>query len=344
MTLLIRDEDVRKAFSFEDAIEAVEDVWRQHAKGLVQDTPRREVRAEGKGIPHGGAGAVGIGQGLAYLAEPNVIGLTHLFIFQKEMEISKTFPYERIYPHLLHVIDGNEGKTLAKIHSPYAIWMRTGAGGAVGAKYLARKGSATVGIIGTGAQGRAQLLFLSKVMKIEKAFSHSGRRKDENYATEMSDKLNIEVVACDKVEDVVRNADVLVTATRSTQPIVRGEWVRKGTHINSIGADDPPKVELDVDTLKKADKIFVDSARASSWIGQLAIPIRQGTLKPEDIDGTIGEVIAGLKPGRQKDDEITVFSSEGTNMQTASVALKIYRKVKQAGLGIDTSTSPFFMM
>jgi alanine dehydrogenase len=134
-----------------------------------------------------------------------------------------------------------------------------------------------------------------------------------------------------------------VTATHATQPIVKGEWVKEGTHINTIGADDPQKVELDGVTLKKAAKVVIDSEMALTKIGHIANSLREGILRREDI-ATIGQVVAGLKPGRENNREITVFSSEGTNMQTAGVAYKVYRKVKEADLGIETSTLPSYLM
>jgi alanine dehydrogenase len=345
LVLLIRDEDVRKAFTFEDAIQAVEDVYRQHGKGLVQDTPRREVRAKGKNLLHAAIGATGVSQNLACLEEQNLIVIGHIFWYPEKPTLSKNFPYERTFPNLFHVIDANDGKTLAIVSSCYGIWMRTGVAGAVGAKYLARENSSTVGIIGTGEQGRAQLLSLSRVRKIKRAFAHSGRRKDPEYAKMMSERLDIEVVASETIEEVVRNSDILTTVTRSTQPLVKAEWVRTGTHLNSLGADDPHKVELDAMIFKKADKVYVDSERYVNWVGQVAIPIKQGILRPEDIDGSMSQVIAGLKPARQNDDEITVFANEGTNMQTAAVTAAIYRKVHEMGLGIETSSiSPFFMI
>lgn len=343
MTLLIRDEDVREAVTPEDVIEAVENVYRQHGLGKVQDTPRREVRMTGKDLPHLAPGTTSVGQGLSYLGEQNKVVISHSFYFRQEEITAKTFPPVRISPNLIHVIDPDEGKTLAIIRSPYASWMRTGAGGAVGAKYLARKDSAVAGIVGTGLQGKGQLIFLTKVRNITKAFVHSGRRKDVEYAQEMGNRLGIDIVPGDSVEEVVKNSDILVTATRATQPIVRGEWVKNGTHINSIGADDPHKVELDTATLRKASRVIVDSERAPTWIGQIVLAIKQGAVNPE-ID-SIGQVVAGLKPGREDDNEITVFSCEGTNMQSAGVAVKVYEKVKEAGLGIETSTlSTYFLL
>ncbi|MGA3295904.1 MAG: hypothetical protein ABSD41_00470, partial [Candidatus Bathyarchaeia archaeon] len=96
-------------------------------------------------------------------------------------------------------------------------------------------------------------------------------------------------------------------------------------------------VELDAATLKRADKVVVDSDRAIVWIGQIMMAVKQGALKAENIL-SIGQVVAGIKPGREKDDEITIFSCEGSNMQTAGVAFKVYERVKRAGLGIETSS------
>ena len=236
-------------------------------------------------------------------------------------------------------MDPDDGNIFAVIQSPYA---STGAAGAVAAKYLSREDSTRAGVIGTGRQGRDQLLLLSKVRRIEKAFAYSGRRKDEEYAREMSSKLGIDVIACDGPEEVVRNADVLITATFSTEPIVRGEWLREGIHINAIGADCPLKVELDVYTFQRADKIVIDGEKALT-IGEIAAPLRKGIIKPEDIYGKIGEVVAGVKPGREDDTEITIFESDGTSLAEAGVAVKIYQKVMEMGLGVEISSPfPFF--
>lgn len=333
MVLFIQEEDVRKALTIEDTIEAVEDAYRQQGRGLGQDTPRREVRIKGKGLPHIAFGTTAVHQGLAYLEESKVVVLSHLFEVRSRTQ-------KRVAKGAIYLLDPSDGETLAVIQSPYGGWSSTGASGAVGAKYLSREDSITAGVIGTGRQGRSQLLFLSKVRGIEKAFAYSGKRRDEEYAREMGRKLGIDIVATDGPEEVVRNADVLITATFSTEPIVRGEWVSEGTHINAIGADCPLKAELDVATFERADKIVIDGDKAMT-IGEIAIPMKQGILRPEDIYGKIGEVVAGVKPGREYDAEITIFESDGTGISGAGVAAKIYQKVKEMGLGIETSSQYF---
>jgi ornithine cyclodeaminase/alanine dehydrogenase-like protein (mu-crystallin family) len=220
---------------------------------------------------------------------------------------------------------------------------RTGAACAVGAKYLARNDINTVGVIGTGRVGRASLMCLSKVRGFDKVIAHSGRRKDENFAREMGKILGVDIIAAEAPEEVARKADVLITATYATEPIIKGEWIREGTHIAAMGADDPIKGEIDAATFKKADKIVIDSEKCLT-IGEIANPLKQGILKLEDIYGKIGEVVAGLKPGRENDDEITIFESDGTNIQSASVSWMTYQKVKKLGLGIETSSLASFFI
>ena len=109
-----------------------------------------------------------------------------------------------------------------------------------------------------------------------------------------------------------------------------------------MGADDPLKCKIDTTTFKMASKIVIDSEKCLT-IGEISNPLKQGILKAENIHGKIGEVVAGVKPGRENDEEITIFESDGTNIQSAGVSWMIYKKIKEIGLGLETSTLfPFF--
>jgi len=215
----------------------------------------------------------------------------------------------------------------------------------VGAKYLARKDSKIAGVIGTGRVGRIQLEAVAKVLNLEKGYAFSGQRKDEKYAREMSKKLGIDVIACDGPEKVVRMADILITSTSSTTPIVMGEWVSEGLHINAIGADCPWKAELDASTLKKTDKLVIDYELALDT-KEISLPIEQDILEDSDIYGTIGEVVAGLKPGREKPSEITIFKNTGMALPYVAISAKIYEKALNQNLGkkIDTSFTDLIYM
>ena len=241
---------------------------------------------------------------------------------------------------IAYLIDANKGDILAIIKAPiYESWMRTGAEGAVAAKYLSRKDCKIAGVIGTGNQGRYQLEFLSKVRNIEKAFAYSGRRRDEEYAREMSKKLGIDIIACEGAEEVVRNADILITTTFSTTPYVKGEWIKKGLHINSMGADDPTKAELDANTLKKADKIVIDDYELTLDTKEIRIPIEQNIIGIDNIYGTIGEIVAGVKPSRESSSEVTIYKSTGMTIAYVAINTQVYKKARQMGLGKDISNT-----
>ncbi|MEE8355043.1 MAG: ornithine cyclodeaminase family protein, partial [Candidatus Bathyarchaeia archaeon] len=221
--------------------------------------------------------------------------------------------------------------------------LRTGAAAAVGAKYLARKDIETVGVIGTGRIGRASLLCLSKVRDFDRVYAHSGRSKDEGFASEMGRILGVDVIAANTPEEAVREADVLITATYATEPVVKGKWLREGLHISGMGADGPMKAELDAEVIRRIDKIVIDGEKCLK-IKEIADPLKNGVIGLDDIYGRIGEVVAGVKPGREGDQEITFFESDGTHMQSAGVAYLIYEKVKEAGLGVETDDLRSFFL
>jgi ornithine cyclodeaminase/alanine dehydrogenase-like protein (mu-crystallin family) len=338
MVLLIGDDDVKKVdLTPEEVIGAIEDAYRQDGMGFAQDTPRREVRIKGKDLPHIAPGTESIGQGLTFLEKSKVVVISHSFHFSWHRYVTM-------------IIDSEEGKTLAIINRerpPFGVKqkvgtsgdLRTGAAAAIGAKYLARQHIESVGLLGTGNVGRGSLVCLSKVRSFDRLYVHSGRGKDEEFATEMGRMLGIEAHAPDDPKDVVKKADILVTATYATTPIVRGEWLKIGSHISGMGSDDPLKAELDEYAFKRANKIVLDGDKCLTT-AELANPIALGVLTKENIYGKISEIVAGKKAGRSRDDENTIFMSDGTNLQSAGVAYLTYTKVKEMGFGRETSSIP----
>ena len=334
MVLLISDEDIAKIqFTPGEVIEAVESVYDQDGRGLAYDTPRQEARIKGKDLPHIAPGTTSVGQGMAYLEETGVVVLSHTFHFD----------WHKYWNHLVDPEDGSIIAIIRRGRAPFGQktsginigTLRTGAAAAIGAKYLAREAIETVGVIGTGRIGRASLLCLSKVKDFDRVYAHSGRRKDPGFASEMGRMLGVDVIPSETSEETVRKADVLITATYATEPVVKGEWLRKGVHISGMGADGPMKAELDGEAIRRADKILIDGEKCLK-IKEIADPLESGIISLDDIYGRIGEVVAGVKPGREDDSEITFFESDGTHMQSAGVAYLIYEKVKEAGLGVET--------
>lgn len=333
MTLLIREKDVTRVLSLRDLIEAVEDGFRQHGLGLAQTRPRREVRIRRKELPHADPRMVRVAQGLAFLEQSGVVLIDHIF----------SFPDRRTPLRVIkHLIDADNGGVIAIIDSVNILGMRTGASGAIGAKFLSRKDSRVAGIVGTGRQGRIQLRFLLQVRPIEKAYAYSlSLPETEKFCEEMSAELGIDVLSSKKIEQVVRNADILVTATPAMNPIVKAEWLSPGVHVNIIGADDPLKIELEGAALKMTDKIVI-AAEDCFMAGQMRIPMEEAIISEKDIYGTIGEIIAGIKLGRESEDEITIFHSPGVTLQDAAAAYRVYLRAKELGLGIEVP-DPFLL-
>jgi len=342
MVLLIRDQDIREVeISAEEIIEAVEDAYHQEGMGVAEDTPRIEIKIKGKELPHIAPGTTSVGQGMAYLKGSKAFVISHSYHFSRHKYVS-------------HILDPEDGETLAIVVRGRELSgskrgelntgsLRTGAAAAIGAKYLARKDVNSVGVLGTGRIGRASLVCLSKVRDFDKAYVHSGKRRNDEFAHDMGFTLGVDVIAADDAMRVVRESDILITATYATEPIVRGKWLKEGVHISGMGADGPLKCELDLDTISRMDKIVIDSEKCLS-IGEISNAIESGVLRADGIHGKISEVVAGAKSGRENPNEITLFESDGTHIQSASVVWLIYEKIKQAGLGIETSDlSSFFL-
>jgi len=126
-------------------------------------------------------------------------------------------------------------------------------------------------------------------------------------------------------------ADIVVTTTPSRKPVVKKEYIRPVTHINAIGADAKGKQEIETDLLKNA-KVIVDDIEQASHSGEINVPLSQGVIKIEDIYGTLGEVVANIKKGRERDNEITIFDSTGLAIEDLICAKLVYKKARERKL------------
>lgn len=330
MALLINENDVRSLLDYDDALEALEDAYDQYGHGLVANPIRREVRTDKLiqgDLPQDDPHSQGISMNCAYSAKYNlaVVKIGTAFGAGKKM--------------MTHLIDTRSGETLAIFRSMRESYMRVGATGALGTKYLARENAPVLGILGTGAVGRLLLLFHLKVRKFEKAYCHAGRDEDRAlaraYAKEMQKEHDIQVIPVDTVEEVVKVSDVLVSATRATSPIVKAEWLQPGTHITGIGSDTPLKAEYEPEVFGKIDKIIIDYGLALETL-QMKNAFKAGIISEKDIYANIGEIVAGKKPGRTSDSEITAFISTGMTIGYVMILKRIYEKAVKEGYGINT--------
>lgn len=211
--------------------------------------------------------------------------------------------------------------------------MRTAAASGVATKHLARKDAKVLGMIGAGYQVPFQLEALNEVMKIEavKIFDMIGGKAD-NLAAMAREKFGLNVSKVATAEEAIRDSHVVVTVTPTKTPIVQSEWVAKGMHINAIGADAPGKEELEAGILTHA-KIVIDDWEQASHSGEINVPLSKKIITRANIYGEIGEIVAGAKPGRVSEDEITVFDSTGLAIQDVITAWRAYEVAEEKGMG-----------
>jgi len=225
------------------------------------------------------------------------------------------------------------GRPLCLMNGTMLTSMRTAAAAAIATKYLARPNAEALGIIGAGNLARHHLSALPRVVDVKKVFIYDiVKAKAEALAREFEGKLDAKIHVVDNPRDAVEPADVLATLTPSRVPIVKNGWVREGLHINAMGADAPGKQELDPEILRRA-KIVVDDIEQASHSGEINMPLSQGVITINDIYAELGEIVAGIKEGRESDQEITVFDSTGLAIQDVIVAHYVYTQAIEQGIG-----------
>lgn len=198
--------------------------------------------------------------------------------------------------------------------------IRTGAAGAIAADVLAPARVTAVGILGSGVQARHQV----RCLRVVRAFTQlivwsPHERHTRAYAEEMSGE-GYEVTVAPNPEAVCRAADVLITATPARTPLVRAEWLRAGQHVTAVGSDSPGKQELDPACLDRADLVVVDRFAQCAAFGELKHAIAAGLLTKHDVHAELGQVVAGLKPGRTDDSQLTVADLTGVGFQDTAIA------------------------
>jgi ornithine cyclodeaminase/alanine dehydrogenase-like protein (mu-crystallin family) len=232
------------------------------------------------------------------------------------------------------LFDPKVGGMTALLQADYLGQMRTGAASGVATKKLARPDAATVGLYGTGKQARTQLLAVCKVRAITRVHVYSrdeSRRKQ--FAEQMSRECGTEVVPVAAPEEAARGRDIVITATTSREPVLRGEWLAEGAHVNLIGSNFLAKTEADVEVFRRAAVVTVDSKeQAKLEAGDFVTALREGVLHWANIH-ELSQVLIGRYPGRQSPRDITVFKSLGLGVEDIAVAAKLVDLARQQGVG-----------
>ncbi len=319
--LLLSRAEVEGLISMREVITAVEEAFRLKGLGKVQMPSKSYVNFE----RYGGDFRVMP----AYLEDLGAAGV-------KIVNVHPRNPAQHGLPTVMATIlllDPKTGAPLAIMDGTAITNLRTGAGGAVAAKYLARRDSKVVAMVGAGIQAETQLLGLREVLNLDEVrVNDLSEKVAERYAERMGKSLGIEARVFKDTKEAAEEADIVVTTTPSSKPILMDDFIRDGTHINAIGADAPGKQEIDPKILLRA-KVVVDDIEQSIHGGEVNVPLSKGDIARGDIYGELGEIITGKKLGRASRDEITVFDSTGLAIQDIATDWVVYQKARKLGKG-----------
>ena len=242
---------------------------------------------------------------------------------------------------ILPLFDANSGAPLALFDGASLNPFKTGAAGAVGVDALARENASTLAIIGSGAQARGQLRAVTTVREFDTVNVYSPTPEHrESFAASMNKTLDASVAAVASSAAAVEGAEVVITATNSPNPVFDGNVLENGTHVTAMGQYDTEKHELDATTIERAKYVPDLRERVMNDAGSFINAVEEGVVTEDAIHGELGEVVAGEVPGRESDEEITVFDSGGTAIETVAAAYLLYEKAREQDLGTEIAFAP----
>lgn len=322
--LLLSKEEIKKVFTERDAIEAVKKAFQMLEEQKIESPLRTVMEGKYDGtflfMP-------------AYAPDMDAAALKVVNIFPRNIDNGLVTS-----PAQVLLIDGKTGYVCALLDGTYVTQIRTGASSGAAFDLLAKKECRKGALIGTGGQAAAQLASMLEARKLEevRVFDLNAERR-ETFCREMSRELSrygATILPADSSDECIEDADLIITVTPSAVPVFDGTKVKKGATVSCVGTYEPHKHEMDPAILPRASKIICDSKEAAlSETGDLLIPIREGLISEADILGSLGEVIQGVIPGRENDDEIIVYETVGVAAQDLITAKAIYDKAVEMGIG-----------
>ncbi len=317
MALVLKEADVAQLLTMPDAVAALDTVFRQQhpttGEQQALNRPRNRLQPPWAILHFMAAAAPGLGvYGFkAYtVARPGVARFV-VMLFSTE-----------------------DGRLLAMIEADTLGQIRTGAASGLATRSMARQDAAVVGIVGSGWQARSQVQAVCTVRQVREIRA-AGRDPERlrRFCEEMSAAVGVPVTPVESAEAAVRDADIVVTATTAKEPIVLGDWLKPGTHLNVMGSNWANRREVDEHVIKRSDLIVIDSKEQGMLeAGDLLVPIQQGMLSWDRVH-ELHEVVSGALPGRQGPEEITLFKSLGLALEDIAVAARVYALARERDIG-----------
>lgn len=327
-TFILSEEEIRQAISTAEAIDAIEASFAALAHGKVS-------------LP----GVINLTlppihtseapQGESHIKGAHISGALHFVV-----KVANSFPGNRdlhlpVNSGLMLAFDAITGNLDAiLLDNGYLTDLRTGAAGAVAARYLAPSIIHRVAFIGTGTQARFQFRAIASARDISSAsvWSRSPANAD-NFAREIVDDRGCDAQVSRTVEQAVRDSNLIITTTPSRQPLVSANWVQPGTTVIAVGSDTPDKQELDPNLLARADVIIADRLTQCAEFGEIHHALREGAVTLDDVAGELGDVVVGHIPGRSSDDQLIICDLTGVGVQDAAITSLVLEKARLSGLG-----------
>jgi alanine dehydrogenase len=239
------------------------------------------------------------------------------------------------------LFDAASGEPLAVLDGAWFNPLKTGAAGAVGLDALARVDASHLALIGTGRQARGQLVAAATVRDWDRVRVYSPTAAHRTAFAEAFDgELDATVEAVESADAAVEAADAVITATTASEPVFDDDGLPDGAHVTAIGQYHPEKRELDVDTVARATYVPDLRARVTRDAGSFLHALEAGAIDDDHVHGELGEVVAGTVAGRTSDDEVTVFDSGGTAIETVAAAHLLYERAAERGLGTPIEFAP----
>jgi len=308
----ITEDQVKEAVSIQDAVGLVEEAFLRLGQGQMVNHPRRRIRLEGGAFLH---------------AMEAGCHLTRRFA----SKLYVTHP-EQGARFLVTLFDSDHATILATIEADALGQIRTGAASAVATKYMARQNAAVMGLIGSGWQAESQLTAIAQVRRLSEVRVYSPTKANrEKFAATMSERLGINVRPVKSAEVAVKGADIVTTITKSRDPVLKGKWLTPGTHINAAGSNHIKRRELDTLAVQLSQILAVDTLdQARSEAGDLVQAADEECFFWERAI-ELGEIVAGRRSGRNSDDQITLFESQGLAAQDLVLADAVYKHVVGGG-------------
>jgi alanine dehydrogenase len=321
--LVLSRADIVRLMDYSDYVDAVEAAFRAAVEGRAVAPPASALHVASGSFHAKGAALLGDDAKVAIKLNGNFPG----------NPAANALPTVQ---GIIYLADGANGRPLAVMDSIEVTINRTGAATTLAARYLARRDSRVATVCGAGVQGRIQLAAIAAAVKLERVhvWDINGQAA-ERLAQEMSATLKLDVRSAPDLS-VVRESDIIVTCTSARRAFLTPELVRPGTFISAVGADNSDKHEIDP-RLYAASLAVVDSLEQAAEIGDLHHALEAGAVTREHVHASLGEILAGTKPGRTDEQSIALFDSTGMGLQDVAAAVAIYRRALEAGAGTRLS-------